>query len=80
MSRIRIGHGVVCMPFGYNHPLRAAELGIGALVLGFAGADEIMCMIQMGTIPQQVMLETIRQFGHHVIPHFRAQEPAASSC
>src|SRR5258708_26169293 len=24
-SRIRIGHGVVCMPFGYNHPIRVAE-------------------------------------------------------
>ena len=24
-TRIRIGHGVVCMPFGYNHPLRVAE-------------------------------------------------------
>ena len=42
-----------------------------------AGADEIMCMIQMGTVPQEVMLETIRQFGKHVIPHFRAKEAAA---
>ena len=24
-SRIRIGHGVVCLPFNYNHPLRVAE-------------------------------------------------------
>ena len=24
-SRIRIGHGVVCMPFNYNHPIRVAE-------------------------------------------------------
>src|ERR1700733_6301364 len=24
-SRIRIGHGVVCMPFQYNHPIRVAE-------------------------------------------------------
>src|ERR1700684_2397549 len=24
-SRIRIGHGVVCMPFQYNHPVRVAE-------------------------------------------------------
>jgi alkanesulfonate monooxygenase SsuD/methylene tetrahydromethanopterin reductase-like flavin-dependent oxidoreductase (luciferase family) len=44
-----------------------------------AGADEIMCMIQMGTIPQEAMLETIRQFGEHVIPHFRAKEKAAAS-
>jgi alkanesulfonate monooxygenase SsuD/methylene tetrahydromethanopterin reductase-like flavin-dependent oxidoreductase (luciferase family) len=44
-----------------------------------AGADEIMCMIQMGTIPQWAMLETIRQFGEHVIPHFRAKEKAAEA-
>ena len=43
-----------------------------------AGADEIMCMIQMGTIPQPVMMETIRQFGEHVIPHFRAKEAAGA--
>jgi alkanesulfonate monooxygenase SsuD/methylene tetrahydromethanopterin reductase-like flavin-dependent oxidoreductase (luciferase family) len=24
-SRIRIGHGVVCVPFKYNHPIRVAE-------------------------------------------------------
>ncbi|TML11612.1 MAG: LLM class flavin-dependent oxidoreductase, partial [Actinobacteria bacterium] len=24
-STIRIGHGVVCMPFNYNHPVRMAE-------------------------------------------------------
>lgn len=24
-ERIRIGHGVVCMPFNFNHPVRAAE-------------------------------------------------------
>ena len=38
-----------------------------------AGADEIMCMIQMGTIPQEAMMETIRQFGEYVIPHFRGE-------
>jgi alkanesulfonate monooxygenase SsuD/methylene tetrahydromethanopterin reductase-like flavin-dependent oxidoreductase (luciferase family) len=38
-----------------------------------AGADEIMCLIQMGTVPQAVCLETIRQWGEHVIPHFRKQ-------
>jgi alkanesulfonate monooxygenase SsuD/methylene tetrahydromethanopterin reductase-like flavin-dependent oxidoreductase (luciferase family) len=39
--------------------------------LADAGADEIMCLIQMGTVPQDVCLETIRQWGAHVIPHFR---------
>ncbi|RJL32053.1 LLM class flavin-dependent oxidoreductase [Bailinhaonella thermotolerans] len=36
-----------------------------------AGADEIMCLIQMGTVPQEVCMETIRQWGENVIPHFR---------
>ena len=39
-----------------------------------AGADEIMCLIQMGTIDQETCTETIRQWGRHVIPHFRARE------
>jgi alkanesulfonate monooxygenase SsuD/methylene tetrahydromethanopterin reductase-like flavin-dependent oxidoreductase (luciferase family) len=38
-----------------------------------AGADEILFLNQMGTVPQWAMLETIRQIGEHVIPHFRAQ-------
>jgi alkanesulfonate monooxygenase SsuD/methylene tetrahydromethanopterin reductase-like flavin-dependent oxidoreductase (luciferase family) len=38
-----------------------------------AGADEIMCLIQMGTVPQEVCLETIRQWGEHVLPHFRGR-------
>lgn len=36
-----------------------------------AGADEVMCLIQMGTVPQEACVETIRQWGQHVIPHFR---------
>jgi hypothetical protein len=36
-----------------------------------AGADEIMCIIRMGTVPQAACLETIRQWGEHVIPYFR---------
>jgi hypothetical protein len=38
-----------------------------------AGADEIMCLIQMGTVPQEVCMETIRQWGEKVIPHFRSK-------
>lgn len=37
-----------------------------------AGADEILFLVQMGTVPSDVQLETIRQIGTHVIPHFRA--------
>jgi alkanesulfonate monooxygenase SsuD/methylene tetrahydromethanopterin reductase-like flavin-dependent oxidoreductase (luciferase family) len=38
-----------------------------------AGADEIMCLIQMGTVPQEACMETIRLWGEKVIPHFRAK-------
>jgi alkanesulfonate monooxygenase SsuD/methylene tetrahydromethanopterin reductase-like flavin-dependent oxidoreductase (luciferase family) len=38
-----------------------------------AGADEILFLNQMGTVPQWAMLETIRNIGEHVIPHFRAK-------
>ncbi|WP_395360102.1 LLM class flavin-dependent oxidoreductase [Streptomyces sp. YH02] len=41
------------------------------------GVDEVMCLIQMGTVPQEVCLETIRQWGTKVIPHFRALDAAA---
>ncbi|MCM1948811.1 LLM class flavin-dependent oxidoreductase [Streptomyces sp. G2] len=37
------------------------------------GVDEVMCLIQMGTVPQEVCLETIRQWGERVIPCFRAR-------
>lgn len=36
-----------------------------------AGADEVICLIQMGTVPLDVCMETIRMWGEHVIPHFR---------
>jgi alkanesulfonate monooxygenase SsuD/methylene tetrahydromethanopterin reductase-like flavin-dependent oxidoreductase (luciferase family) len=39
--------------------------------LAECGADEVMCLIQMGTVPQEACLETIRQWGDKVIPHFR---------
>ncbi|HWX09679.1 MAG TPA: LLM class flavin-dependent oxidoreductase [Gaiellaceae bacterium] len=35
-----------------------------------SGADEIMFLLQMGTVPQDAILESIRQIGKHVIPHF----------
>jgi len=38
-----------------------------------AGADEILFLFQMGGIPHDVILETIRNIGEHVIPHFRKQ-------
>ena len=37
-----------------------------------AGADEILFLCQMGTVPQAAQLATIRAIGEYVIPHFRA--------
>ncbi len=37
-----------------------------------AGADEIMCLIQMGPVPHAAAMETIRHWGERVIPYFRA--------
>ncbi len=41
-----------------------------------AGADEILFMFQMGGIPHDVIMETIRNIGEKVIPHFRNQAAA----
>ncbi|MGW6396839.1 LLM class flavin-dependent oxidoreductase [Streptomyces sp. NPDC055134] len=38
------------------------------------GVDEVMCLIQMGTVPQEACMETIRQWGEKVIPYFRTLE------
>jgi len=37
-----------------------------------AGADEILFLCQMGTVPQEAQMETIRRIGQQVIPHFRS--------
>ncbi|HET7028729.1 MAG TPA: LLM class flavin-dependent oxidoreductase [Candidatus Limnocylindrales bacterium] len=43
-----------------------------------AGADEIMFIMQMGTVPQGAILESIRQIGQHVIPHFAGKHAAVA--
>jgi alkanesulfonate monooxygenase SsuD/methylene tetrahydromethanopterin reductase-like flavin-dependent oxidoreductase (luciferase family) len=40
--------------------------------LADAGADEILFLFQMGGIPHDLIMETIRNIGERVIPHFRA--------
>jgi alkanesulfonate monooxygenase SsuD/methylene tetrahydromethanopterin reductase-like flavin-dependent oxidoreductase (luciferase family) len=47
-------------------------------LLADIGVDEVMCFIQMGTIPQEVCLETIRLWGSRVIPRFRDLEDGAA--
>jgi alkanesulfonate monooxygenase SsuD/methylene tetrahydromethanopterin reductase-like flavin-dependent oxidoreductase (luciferase family) len=41
-----------------------------------AGADEILFLSQMGTVPQDAILETIENIGRKVIPHFRDKQKA----
>ncbi len=58
--------------FNIDHAYGTAERAIAYVEqLEEAGADEIMCLIQMGTVPQEVCLETIRHWGEKVIPRFR---------
>lgn len=44
-----------------------------------AGADEILFLFQMGGIPHESILETIRNIGEKVIPHFRQQAQAEAA-
>jgi alkanesulfonate monooxygenase SsuD/methylene tetrahydromethanopterin reductase-like flavin-dependent oxidoreductase (luciferase family) len=35
------------------------------------GVDELICVMQMGTVPHELVMESIRTLGEKVIPHFR---------
>ncbi len=73
-SRIRVGHAAVCMPFGYNHPVRVAEraamldvISGGRLNLGAARGGTAQEMSLCGvdpelTVPQ--LKEALRFIGH----------------
>jgi alkanesulfonate monooxygenase SsuD/methylene tetrahydromethanopterin reductase-like flavin-dependent oxidoreductase (luciferase family) len=43
-----------------------------------AGADEILFLVQMGTVPHEASMETIRNIGNHLIPHFKNKLAAAA--
>ena len=58
-SRIRVGHAAVCMPFGYNHPVRVAEraamldiISDGRLNLGAARGGTAQEMSLCGVDPE----------------------------
>lgn len=34
------------------------------------GVDELICVMQMGTVPHELVMESIRTFGELVLPHF----------
>jgi len=59
--------------YNTDHALGDADTAIAYVErLRTAGVDNVMCLIQMGTLTQDEMLESIRIFGEQVIPHFRA--------
>ncbi|WP_063793210.1 LLM class flavin-dependent oxidoreductase [Frankia sp. R43] len=66
--------------FNIDHAYGDAETAIDYVrELEAAGVDEVMCLIQMGTVEQEICLETIRQWGENVIPRFRAPGTADPS-
>ena len=66
--------------YNLDHALGDAETAIAYVQrLADAGVDNVMCLIQMGTLTQDQMLETIRRFGEQVIPHFRNQDASQTS-
>jgi alkanesulfonate monooxygenase SsuD/methylene tetrahydromethanopterin reductase-like flavin-dependent oxidoreductase (luciferase family) len=44
-----------------------------------AGADEILFLLQMGTIPHEAIIETITNIGNHLIPHFNSGQQSTRS-
>ncbi len=58
--------------FNVNHAYGRVEHAIEYVQrLKEAGADEVMFLIQMGTVPQWAALETIKNLGEQVLPKFR---------
>ena len=35
------------------------------------GVDQVMCVMQMGHLPHTKVMDSIKLFGKHVIPHFQ---------
>ncbi|MED5263115.1 MAG: LLM class flavin-dependent oxidoreductase [Myxococcota bacterium] len=58
--------------FNPNHAYGTVSDAIGYCEkLAEAGADEIMFLVQMGGVPQDAALQTIRNLGEQVLPRFR---------
>ncbi len=60
-------HGGGLTSFGNPSDIRAY-----VAALADAGADEVMFLIQMGTVLQDACLESIRLIAEHVIPEYRS--------
>jgi hypothetical protein len=58
--------------YNLDHAIGDPEIAIAYVQrLEEAGCDDVMCLIQMGTLTQDQQLETIRLWGERVIPKFR---------
>lgn len=44
-----------------------------------AGVDELILVMQAGTIPHELVMESIQTFGEQVIPHFASDEKSAAA-
>jgi alkanesulfonate monooxygenase SsuD/methylene tetrahydromethanopterin reductase-like flavin-dependent oxidoreductase (luciferase family) len=65
--------------YSLDHALGDADTAIAYVQrLVDAGVDNVMCLIQMGTLTQEQQLETIRIWGEKVIPHFRGNEASTA--
>lgn len=78
-STIRIGHGVVLLPFGYNHPVRVAEraatldiVSHGRLELGTGRSVTMLEMEAFGVDPSRTRAEWDEAL--HMIPKMWMQD------
>jgi len=63
--------------YNVNHAYGTVDTAIAYVQrLVDAGADEILFLVQMGTVPHEASMETIRNIGTYLIPHFQSQAAA----
>jgi alkanesulfonate monooxygenase SsuD/methylene tetrahydromethanopterin reductase-like flavin-dependent oxidoreductase (luciferase family) len=63
--------------YNVNHAYGTVDTAIAYVErLQAAGADEILFLLQMGTVPHAASMATIRNIGTYLIPHFKAKAAA----
>jgi alkanesulfonate monooxygenase SsuD/methylene tetrahydromethanopterin reductase-like flavin-dependent oxidoreductase (luciferase family) len=61
--------------YNVNHAYGSVDTAIKYVErLEAAGADEILFLLQMGTVPHHASMETIKHIGETLIPHFRRKD------
>ena len=79
----KVGVGLANTSFNADEVLdaRSSAMGTASDTIEFvermadAGVDECYFVVQMGGVPHDVVMESIRQIGTKVIPHFRKPQP-----